>query len=168
MKKRWIAGLLTLTMILGLTACGQKKEETPAETQTETTTETESETVKETETPLEEGKMYSYMTGEVVDTQIGTQRPYAIMINNIGEALPQSGISQAEAVYECLVEHGITRLMCEFQNIENLSKVGSIRSARHYYMDLAEDNEAIFTHFGQSIFAKARIDERYPTISGLS
>ena len=74
MKKRWIAGLLTLTMILGLTACGQKKEETPAETQTETTTETESETVKETETPLEEGKMYSYMTGEVVDTQIGTQR----------------------------------------------------------------------------------------------
>ena len=168
MKKRWIAGLLTLTMILGLTACGQKKEETPAETQTETTTETESETVKETETPLEEGKMYSYMTGEVVDTQIGTQRPYAIMINNIGEALPQSGISQAEAVYECLVEHGITRLMCEFQNIENLSKVGSIRSARHYYMDLAEDNEAIFTHFGQSIFAKARIDEGYPTISGLS
>ena len=25
MKKRWIAGLLTLTMILGLTACGHKK-----------------------------------------------------------------------------------------------------------------------------------------------
>ena len=167
MKKRWIAGLLTLSMLLGLTACGSKENtETPTETPAET--QTEAATVKETENSLEEGKMYSYLTGEVVDTAVGSQRPYAIMINNIQEALPQSGISQAEVVYECLVEYGITRLMCEFQDLENLSKVGSIRSARHYYMDLAEDNEAIFTHFGQSIFAKARIDEGYPTISGLS
>ncbi|MDD3222264.1 MAG: DUF3048 domain-containing protein [Lachnospiraceae bacterium] len=164
MKKRWIAGLLSVCMLLGLAACG-KKEETVAETQT-TAAETETET--ETEAALEEGKMYSYLTGEVIDTAIGTQRPFAIMINNIEDAIPQSGISQADIVYECLAEYGITRMMCEFQNIDNLNKVGSIRSARHYYMDLAQDQEAIFTHFGQSIFAEARIDDGYQTISGLS
>lgn len=167
MKKRWMTGVLCLALIAGLAACG-KKEETSAGTQeTVLQTETESETPAET-ISLEEGKMYSYLTGEVVDTAVGSQRPFAVMINNIEEAIPQSGISQAEIVYECLVEYNITRLLCEFQNIDNLNKVGPIRSARHYYMDLAQDQDAIFTHFGQSIFAQARIENGYPTISGLS
>lgn len=169
MKKRGIIAILGLSMLLGLTACGGKKE-TTAETESQTVA-AETETVKETKkekAALPEGKMYSYLTGEVVDEAIGSQRPYAIMINNIQEALPQSGISQAEIMYECLVESGITRLMCEFQDIENLNKVGSIRSARHYYMDLAQDDDAIYTHFGQSIFAEDRINQGYPTISGLS
>ncbi len=55
MKKRWIAGLLTLSMLLGLTACGSKENtETPTETPAET--QTEAATVKETENSLEEGK----------------------------------------------------------------------------------------------------------------
>lgn len=170
MKKRGIIAALGLSMLLCLTACGSKEETTAAETQT---TAAETETVKETaaepeEADLPEGKMYSYLTGEVVDTAVGTQRPFAIMINNIQEAIPQSGVSQADIVYECLVESGITRLLCEFQDIENLNKVGSIRSARHYYMDLAQDDEAIYTHFGQSIFAEERINAGFPTISGLS
>ncbi len=170
MKKRGFIAILGISMLLGLTACGSKEKTTVAETQA-TTAETEEETLKETtaaEEPLPEGKMYSYLTGEVVDTSVGTQRPFAIMINNIQEAIPQSGISQAQIMYECLVESNITRLLCEFQDIENLDKVGSIRSARHYYMDFAEDDEAIFTHFGQSIFAEERINAGYPTISGLS
>ena len=169
MKKRGIIAILGLSMLLGLTACGGKKE-TTAETESQTAA-AETETVKETKkekAALPEGKMYSYLTGEVVDEAVGSQRPYAIMINNIQEAIPQSGISQAEIMYECLVESGITRLMCEFQDIENLNKVGSIRSARHYYMDLAQDDDAIYTHFGQSIFAEDRINQGYPTISGLS
>lgn len=169
MKKRGIIAVLGLSMLLSLTACGSKEEETTApETQT---TAAATEAVKETETEeadLPEGKMYSYLTGDIVDTSIGTKRPFAIMINNIQEAIPQSGISQADIMYECLVESGITRLMCEFQDIENLNNVGSIRSARHYYMDLAQDDEAIYTHFGQSIFAEDRINAGYPTISGLS
>ena len=169
MKKRNILAVFGLAMILGLTACGGKKE--TAESETETTvqiTRAETETTSEEREPLPEGQMYSYLTGEPVDEAIGMQRPFAIMINNIQDAIPQSGISQAEIVYECLVESNITRLLCEFQDIENLDKVGSIRSARHYYMDLAQDDEAVFTHFGQSIFAEERIKAGYPTISGLS
>ena len=81
-------------MLLGLTACGSKTETTATETETQTTS-VETESVKETkkERPeLAEGQMYSYLTGEVVDEAIGSQRPFAIMINNIQDAIPQSGI----------------------------------------------------------------------------
>lgn len=167
MKKRNLFVILALVTMLGLTACGGK-EETEAVKESKTTTEVESEVVKETREELAEGQMYSYLTGEVVDEAVGAARPFAIMINNIDECLPQSGISQADILYECLVEADITRLMGVFQDIENLNKVGSIRSARHYYMDFAKDEEAIFTHYGQSIFAEERINAGYQTISGLS
>ena len=168
----------TLAVIMALTLCGvvffgcKKAEETKApETQTETETketETEKETEKETRAALPEGMMYSYLTGEPVDTAIGTKRPFAIMINNIQEAIPQSGISQAEIVYECPVEYGITRLMCLFQDISGLDKVGSVRSARHYYVDLSNDNDAIYVHFGWSPFAEERITaDGIPSVNGL-
>ena len=114
MKKKFILFLFTVTFLFCLTSCGGKKE-TTAQTESEAQTEEtkKSETKKETEETLAEGQMYSYLTGEPVD------------------AIPQSGISQAEIVYECLVEYNITRLLCEFQDIEHLNKVGSVRSARH-------------------------------------
>ena len=167
MKKRNLLAILGLAAVLGLTACGGK-EETKAVEESKTTIEVETEEVKETREELAEGQMYSYLTGEVVDESIGSARPFAIMINNIDECLPQSGISQAEIIYECLVESDITRMMGVFQDIENLNKIGSIRSARHYYMDFAQDENAIFTHYGQSIFAEDRINAGYKTISGLS
>lgn len=166
MKKRNIFALMGLIMILSLTACGGKTKETEAETEAQTIKiETEAET--ETEETLPEGQMYSFLTGEPVDEAIGMQRPFAIMINNIQDAIPQSGISQADIIYECLVESDITRLMCEFQNIENLTKVGSVRSARHYYMDLADDDAAIYTHYGQSAFAEERMINGYFSINSL-
>lgn len=168
MKKKNILAVFGLVLALGLTACGSDKETIATDESKKTiVVETEVETAAE-RNELPEGQMYSYLTGEPVDVAIGSQRPFAIMINNIEDAIPQSGISQAEIVYECLVEADITRLLCEFQDIENLTKVGSIRSARHYYMDFAQDDEAIFTHYGQSIFAEDRMNAGYQTISGLS
>ena len=164
MKKSTLFALVGLMAALSLTGCGNKKETSVEETKTTVVVETET---KE-DTSLPEGQMYSYLTGEVVDEEIGLQRPFAIMINNIDEAMPQSGVSQAEILYECLVESDITRLMGVFQDIEDLNKVGSIRSARHYYIDFAKDQEAIFTHYGQSVFAENIINAGYQTISGLS
>lgn len=168
MKKRNIFAIFCMVTALTLTACGSKEDTETKNVETISVNETEETEVKQTRPALKEGQMYSYLTGEVVDETIGKQRPFAIMINNIDEALPQKGVSQAEIIYECLVEANITRLMAEFQDIEDLTEVGSIRSARHYYMDLAEDDEAIFTHFGQSIFAEEYINNGYQTISGLS
>ena len=164
MKKRLLV-VLGLAMMLGLTACGGK-EETKEETKETIAVVTETEA--DDRPALAEGQMYSYLTGEVVSEEVGTQRPFAIMINNIDEALPQGGICQAEIVYECLVEANITRLLGVFQDLDGIERIGSVRSARHYYMDLAQDEDAIFTHYGQSIFAEDRINQGYQTISGLS
>ena len=59
-----------------------------------------------------------------------TIRPaLAFKIDNVGAARPQSGINQADVVYEELVEAGLTRLIAIFQT-ESPSVVGPIRSAR--------------------------------------
>lgn len=83
-------------------------------------------------------------------------RPFAVMINNINEArLVQSGISKAYIVYELLAEGGITRLMAVFKDAD-VGKLGSIRSARDYYLDYAMENDAIYVHWGWS--PQAQID----------
>ncbi len=142
MKYGMTAVCLAVGMMLAVTACGGKKtESTETETQTavtvETQTESETETEAETEAALPAGEMYSYLTGEPVSETIGKQRPYAIMINNIDVSLPQSGVSQAEMIYEAQVEGGITRLLALFQDVDNVEKIGSVRSARHNYIDFA-------------------------------
>ena len=77
-----------------------------------------------------EGKVQSDLTGEWVDPAVNEQRPVAVMINNIGEAMPQSGIGQADVIYEMIVEGGITRLMAVFSDYSGLEKIGPVRSAR--------------------------------------
>lgn len=174
--KKQILTVITTAAVLGLAACGGKKTETTETVPAtiiieETESETESETEPETEDPyaVPEGMMHSYLTGEVVTEEVGTRRPYAIMINNIQASLPQSGIGQADIIYEAQVEGGITRLLAVYEDVDDIEKIGSIRSARHYYIDFANDNEAIYVHYGQSKYALQRMnDEGITTIHGLS
>ena len=83
----------------------------------------------------------------------GTERPIAVMIDNHKDALPQANISKAYAVYEIIVEGGETRLMALFKG-QDLDKIGPIRSSRHYFLDYALENDAIYVHFGFSPQAK--------------
>ena len=53
----------------------------------------------------------------------------AIKIDNVTRAHPQSGVNQADVVYEELVEGGVTRLVAVFQST-SAETVGPIRSAR--------------------------------------
>ena len=77
-------------------------------------------------------------------------RPYAIMINNVeGARKLQSGLQDAYMVYELMVEGGITRYLALFLD-QTKERIGSIRSARHYYLDYALENDAIYVHHGYS------------------
>lgn len=77
-------------------------------------------------------------------------RPYAVMINNLGTARPlQSGLQDAMIIYEIIVEGGLTRYMAVFQD-QSTARIGSIRSARHYFLDYALENDAIYVHHGRS------------------
>ena len=88
----------------------------------------------------------------------GTERPYAVMIDNHLDALPQAGLNKAYIVYEMIVEGGETRLMALFKD-RDLEKIGPIRSSRHYFLDYALENDAIYVHFGWSPQAQADISK---------
>lgn len=83
-------------------------------------------------------------------------RPFAVMINNHHDAWPQCGIQDAYLVYEIIAEGGITRMFALFKDVDT-AKIGSIRSARHYFVDYAQENDAIFVHWGGSPQAYDRI-----------
>jgi len=80
------------------------------------------------------------------------RRPLFVMIENHEEARPQSGLSNADIVYETVAEGGITRFMagyyCNAQAYEVM--VGPVRSARTYYLDWASEygNNPLYAHVG--------------------
>ena len=105
-------------------------------------------TKKDSKTPTIESNL------KIVDLNSKT-RPYAVMINNLGVARPlQSGLQDAMIIYEMIVEGGLTRYMAVFQD-QNTERIGSIRSARHYFLDYALENDAIYVHHGNSPQAAA-------------
>ena len=86
----------------------------------------------------------------------GNDRPFAVMLDNHKDAWPHAGLQQAYMVYEIIVEGGETRLMALFKGV-NPEKIGPVRSARHYFIDYAMENDAIYVHFGQSPQAQSDI-----------
>ena len=96
-------------------------------------------------------------------------RPIAVMINNVGAAWKyQAGICDAYMVYSLLVEGGITREMALFKDAREDTKIMSIRSARHYYIDYVLENDAIYTHWGWSPYAESDIKKlKINNINGL-
>lgn len=77
-------------------------------------------------------------------------RNVAIMYNNISTVWGyQSGLQDAYLVYEIIVEGGYTRLMAIFKDTTT-ERIGSVRSARPYYLDYALENDALYIHFGAS------------------
>jgi hypothetical protein len=114
------------------------------------------------------GQSINPLTGLYISEKVATRRPIGVMINNLKKALPQSGISQADIIYETLVEGGICRLFAIYQDF-NATKIGPIRSARHYYLDFAFDHDAIYAHYGRSPQADLAFSNwNSPNIDGLS
>ncbi len=136
---------------------------TAPDTTVSDTTEADTTTPPETETEPDVLQTPAYLnplTGLAAGKDLSVYRPAAIMINNIEVACPQPGIASADIIYECLVEGGFTRLMALSMDYTNLPSIGSVRSARHYYLAMAADYDALFIHFGGSTYAFDTIDEK--------
>ena len=114
-----------------------------------------------------DGYIISDLTGEWIEEKYANQKPFCIMINNISDAMPQSGLSQAAVTYEILVEGGITRFLCVFDQYDNIEKLGPIRSARVPYVELAKMYDGLFAHYGWSPTAQEMI-EGDPSINSLN
>ena len=79
------------------------------------------------------------------------------MINNHRQArINHAGLQDAYIVYEAIVEGGLTRMMAIYKDKES-ARIGSVRSARHYFLDYALENDAIYVHFGWSPQAQSDI-----------
>lgn len=90
------------------------------------------------------------LTGEAMGEDYINDRPIAVMLNNLKQAMPQHGNSQADIIYEVLAEGGITRMLAVYQSVEGVGIIGSVRSARTYYLELALGHDAVFLHAGGS------------------
>ena len=104
----------------------------------------------------EENKNTIVAEAETVDIFKGNSRPIAVMIDNNVNARPQAGLNDAYMVYEIIVEGGESRLMALFKDAK-LDVIGPVRSARHYFLDYALENDAIYVHFGESPQAQSDI-----------
>lgn len=175
---RLIALLMALCLCLSLlTACGQEAltppdaevvepepvEPEPVEPEPEPVVEPEPLPEPEPDPDLfvAEGNV-NPLTGlcDGISDQALEQRPVAVMINNMIQALPQWGVSQADIIYEMLAEGRITRFLAIFQDYSKIEKLASIRSARPYYIDIAQSYGAVYIHFGGSVPAYDAIASR--------
>ena len=108
--------------------------------------------------PLE--KTFCSLANESNDCgQIQKLWPVALMIDNNPDAWPLAGLSQAEIVYNTLVEGGTTRLMAIFTSVADIKKIGPVRSARPYYVDWVKELNALYGHSGGSPEALQKIDD---------
>lgn len=81
-------------------------------------------------------------------------RPYALVINNSTVATKvQTGLDKAYMIYEFPVEGGLTRLMALYKDVEDIT-IGTLRSARHNFLDYVFEHDAIFVCFGWSHYAE--------------
>lgn len=159
--KKHIIIILILLITISIAGCKKKEEKEVLPSVTPTPTQTVTPSLTPTAEPSAEpenhdGEAKSKLTGLWVSKKISNKRPYAIMFNNIKLASPQSGTSEASILYEALVEGGITRMMGIFEEL-NDARIGSVRSARHYFVSFADEYDAIYVHYGETTYATKKI-----------
>ncbi|MDD2211558.1 MAG: DUF3048 domain-containing protein [Clostridia bacterium] len=77
------------------------------------------------------------------------QRALAVIIDNAEKARPQAGLERADVIVEFPVEGGLTRFLAIICN-DDMDLIGPIRSARPYFIDLANEYKGILIHAGGS------------------
>ena len=166
--KRLITILLSAAMLLSLMACSKtetKPEPTPdpepvvEPEEPDVQPEPEPEPQPEPEEPAVDWTGVNPLTGEPTEEDISGNRPVMVMLNNLKQALPQSGNGQADIIYEILEEGGITRMLAVYQDISAVEgNLGTIRSTRPYYVHLVAGMDGILVHAGGSGAAYDAID----------
>lgn len=106
--------------------------------------------------PDEPDPVIAPLTGGEVDEPV-RHAVFATKVANIEEARPQTGLSQADIVYEVLTEGGITRFIALFHSTLP-DEVGPIRSAREVDVDVLPPYDPVFAISGarEEVLAAAR------------
>jgi len=118
---------------------------------------------------ISDNKNISKLNGVELEREIDNNlRPYVVMVENSSDARPVSGINEASIVYEALAEAKITRFLFIYDGSTNVPKIGPIRSARPYFVKIAEEYSPLYVHFGGSDQALYEINNNYYDIISLN
>jgi len=105
----------------------------------------------------------SFVGREVVsinNCENSNRRAIGVMMTGDEEARPLSGISFADIVVEVPVVTGsITRMLAIFI-CQDPGEIGSVRSARHDFIPLAQGFDAILVHWGGSYLAQEELKKK--------
>ena len=168
--KKIICMIFAVLLILALAACGSEATEEistvsdssssspskviivskpESESSSEEASKPESTESSEEDVPVAELTNINLLTGlpTLSEKAIG-KRPVAVMVNNLPDALPQYGISDADIIFEIPVEADITRLMAVYGDYTKVPDICSIRSCRYYFPILAASFDAFYVHCG--------------------
>ena len=166
--KRMIAWILILTLLLS--GCGSKNadvagsgvnmapgaaeepsNEIPGETAGEEAAEvTAEETTEMTTEPTEPEIFRNPLNGEILDEPF-RGRVYASTISNMQDNLPHVGVNHADVIMEMYVNmNNIVRCLALFTDIDAADAVGSTRSTRPIFNDIAQHYDLVLAHAGGS------------------
>lgn len=173
MTKRILTALLALLVVLMLAGCAQDQAEPTTEPPTIAATEaptempTDAPTDPPTEPPTEEPTeppATNPLTGEVVSADLDT-RIFCATINNVKPSLPHRGLADADIYFEMYVNDYCTRGLALYADIKSVKEIGSVRSLRYNFTDIAKGYDAIIAHAGGS--KEVMADEKKSKVDNL-
>ena len=169
--KKWIVWTLVLALLLS--GCGAKQQ-TPAETkapepivlpvpdqeETEPSVEETMAATEATTVPTEPEIYRNPLNGKVID-QPFTGRIFANTVSNMQENMPHVGVNHADVVMEMYVNmNNIVRCLALFTDIDSVDAIGSTRSTRPVFNDIAQHYDLVLSHAGGSDEALGDADRR--------
>lgn len=144
-----ITALITTMAFTGCSKGGAVEQETASEEEFEAEEENEVEGKEEgSQATVKEitGNINIFSGLEISDT-VKDDRPIAIMVENTTDARPQSGLMNADMVFEVVDEYGITRYVAVFSSYE-AETIGPVRSTRIYYAEIARSLDPLYAFWG--------------------
>ena len=169
MYKKLLILMICLIVVLTAVSCGQKSDPV-----SEPQPSPEPENVTPEPDPDPEPMPWDLfalnkLTGEYdIDKEFAGTRPVAIMVNNNSHCLPQRGIEDCDLLFEIEVEGGITRLMAFYTDYRRIEQVGSVRSLRNQFLDIARPYDAMIIHVGSSAYADQAVSRYgYKTLDAM-
>ena len=169
--KKWIVWTLVLALLLS--GCSGKQQ-TPAETkapepivlpmptqeETEPSVEETMAATEATTVPTEPEIYRNPLNGKIID-QPFTGRIFANTVSNMQENMPHVGVNHADVVMEMYVNmNNIVRCQALFTDIDSVDAIGSTRSTRPVFNDIAQHYDLVLTHAGGSDEALGDADSR--------
>lgn len=140
--------LLFLSLTIPLAAgCTQQTDTGPV---ADEATETPADPLQEEREAEEEIILpYTYPLTGLPTEELVTERPIVVMVENSPAARPQTGLHEADIVYEVLAEGDITRFIAVYQSVKS-EEIGPVRSIRPYFVELGRALDGILVHAGWS------------------